>query len=66
MARFELEMDESTRLALQRLANVNDRSMAATIRVLIRKEAINSGVWTPLQVAPKLVQSSRKKPVGGP
>lgn len=62
MPRYELELDEDTRVALRRLAVATERSAAGVIRHLIRSEAARKGVWTPEQ--PRLVRdNARRKPV---
>lgn len=54
--RFTLRLDEETTVALRRLATLNERSMAAQLRLMVRTEATKAGVWTP--VAPRAVKSS--------
>ncbi len=57
-ARFELQLDEETRCALQRLSQADSRSNAGTIRHLIRGEAQRRGLWNPSR--PQVVSSSKK------
>lgn len=45
--RYNLRLDEETLTALRRLANADDRSMAAQLRHMIRLEAAQRGLWTP-------------------
>ena len=45
--RLTLRIDEDTMLALQRLADAEDRTKAAQLRILIRAEAQKRGLWTP-------------------
>ena len=45
--RYSLRLDEETLLALRRLADAEDRSMAAQVRQLVRAEASKRGLWTP-------------------
>lgn len=47
MPRFDLQLDEDTLQALRRLALADDRSAAATLRHMVRKEAMTRGLWTP-------------------
>ena len=44
---YNVRLDNETRIALQRLANRNERSMAAQLRFMIRQEAIKEGLWVP-------------------
>lgn len=45
--RYSLRLDDETLIALRRLAHADDRSMAAQVRILIRREAAQRGLWTP-------------------
>ena len=45
--RYQVRLDEETLLALRRLADADDRSMAAQLRSMIKAEAAKRGVWTP-------------------
>lgn len=42
-----IRLDEDTAIALRRLADSEDRSQAAQLRVMIRSEAQKRGLWTP-------------------
>ena len=44
---YNVRLDNETRIALQRLVNRNERSMAAQLRFMIRQEAIKEGLWVP-------------------
>lgn len=55
MSRYELDLDDETRLALRRLADADDRTAAGVIRHLIKATAQNRGLWTPSR--PRLVVS---------
>ena len=55
--RYNLRLDEETLTALRRLANADDRSMAAQLRHMIRLEAAQRGLWTP--APPKAVTAAR-------
>ena len=57
--RFTLRLDDETTVALRRLATLNERSMAAQLRLMIRAEAAKAGVWTPS--APSLVRHADAK-----
>lgn len=58
---FRFWLDDDTRLALQRLANAEDRSMASMLRILVRKAAAERGLWRPTR--PSLVDSAGTKAV---
>jgi hypothetical protein len=45
--RFQLRLDEETRIALSRLALAEERSASAQLRHMIRTEAQKRGLWTP-------------------
>jgi len=45
--RFQLRLDEDTRVALARLALADERSASAQLRHMIRQEAQKRGLWTP-------------------
>ena len=57
MARYTFSLDEQTALALRRLAMYEERTQAAQLRILIRREAQSKGVWTPQQ-RPRVVNTS--------
>jgi hypothetical protein len=45
--RFQLRLDEDTRVALARLALADERSASAQLRHMIRQEAQKRGLWVP-------------------
>jgi hypothetical protein len=45
--KFTMHLDAQTHEALQKLANANERSMAAEIRLMIKQAAIAKGLWGP-------------------
>jgi hypothetical protein len=49
---FTLRLDEDTTVALRRLAHAEERSMAAQLRIMIRKSAQERGLWTPSHLHP--------------
>ena len=57
--RFTLLLDSDTQEALHRLANAEERSMAAQIRIMVREEAMRRGIWTPTLRAVKPTSSHR-------
>jgi hypothetical protein len=57
MTRYTFSLDEQTALALRRLAMYEERTQAAQLRILIRREAQSKGVWTP-QRRPRVVNAS--------
>ena len=57
MARYELDLPDDIRAALGRLAQADDRTLAGTVRHLIRDAAVKKGLWQPgkPQVAPRKI-----------
>ncbi len=45
--RYQFRLDATTRDALHRLANADDRSMGSMLRMLIREAAAKKGLWVP-------------------
>ena len=45
--RYQIRLDEDTQVALRRLACAEERTMAAQLRIMIRREAQTRGLWTP-------------------
>lgn len=45
--RFSVKFDQDTLLALRRLADANERTMAAQLRYMVRHEAASKGLWLP-------------------
>lgn len=45
--RYTLRLDEDTLIALRRIADAEERTMAAQIRLMVRTEAAKRGLWTP-------------------
>jgi len=44
--RYQVRLDDETALALRRLADSEERSMAAQLRHMIKIEAAKRGLWT--------------------
>ncbi len=53
--RYQVRLDEETLIALRRLADSDERSMAAQLRHMIKIEAAKRGLWTarPLKAVSK-------------
>ena len=45
--RLTLRLDEETSIALRRLSQAEERSMAAQVRIMVRLEAQRKGLWEP-------------------
>lgn len=45
--RYTLRCEEDVLIALRRLAAIEERSMSAQLRILIKREALKLGVWRP-------------------
>jgi len=45
--RYQIRLDEDTQVALRRLACAEERTMAAQLRIMIRREPQTTGLWTP-------------------
>ena len=44
--RYQVRLDEETLIALRRLADADERSMAAQLRYMIKSDASKRGLWT--------------------
>lgn len=49
---LNIRLDPETRVALERLAQADERSLAAQIRHMVRTEALRRGMWHPGTLTP--------------
>ena len=50
--RYQVRLDDETLVALRRRAQQEERTMAAQLRIMIRREAQARGLWTPSRPQP--------------